>query len=144
MFVNVRWLCSLAHVSVAEMQAGSPPSVTPRVFCTWRWALRGRAKQNISRPRTQICGELGSAPRALPACVAHPGVGEQVLFCAKSLLYVMRAFARNAGFWTRRRSVRVFVGVAAVSKQRAPFFPANRGSWCEMNKTCRQPLFCST
>lgn len=100
MFVNVRWLCSLAHVSVAEMQAGSPPSVAPRVFCTWKWALWGRAKQHIPglrfhpRPHIQTCGELGSASCALPACVAHPGVGEQVPFCAKSHLYIMRAFAR--------------------------------------------------
>lgn len=61
------------------------------------------------------------------------GRGEQGLFCAKLLLFV-----------TWQSSVHGLVGVAAVSKQRALFFPASRGSWCELNTTCLQPLFRAT
>lgn len=61
----------------------------------------------------------------------------QGLFCAVT-------FVPNRGFCMRRHPMNVSVGVAAVSKQRAPFFPANRGSWCELNITCLQPLFCGT
>lgn len=146
MCASVSWLCSLAGVSVAEMQAGSPPLAGAGLFCGLCW---GRAKRHIPglrfhpRPHTRTRGELASAcPRPASSHCARPSVrlpprGTGTILCKI-------AFVRDAGFCARRRPVRVFVGVAAVSKQKAPFFPASRGSWCELNTTCLQPLFCGT
>lgn len=65
------------------------------------------------------------------------GRDQQGPFCAQALLCVTWGSAA-------RSPVRGLVRVAAVSKQRAPFFPASRGSWCELNTTCLQPLFRAT
>lgn len=126
-------------------QGQAAPSATPAVVCPRR-GLYGAAQRGAF-PGCDLIPILGHTLQPLESQDMLPaqscegedctGRGPQGPFCAKPLPYITWGSAA-------RSPVRGLLGVAAVPKQRDPFFPASRGSWCELNTTCLQPLFRAT